>query len=402
MKRLVLTLIILISASTATAEESISLASYLKDVEAQNLTLKASDASVEAADARSVGIALPQPMVGFSQMRDDNGTASGFEVNQSIPFPTKLSNDRSARKFEAEAEKAAAHGLKNEVLAKARLLYISVWAAQERIQFLREKRSAIQQHLKLSRASTRSDSSLTIHTLKAESDFDLLESEVLEAQQALKEQQISLAEYARRSPSDYRPSLEKPPVSVAPAVKTLSSPFQLEAKKLTLAKLGARESEAEASWFPDFNLRYRDIGATPMTPGFREVMVGATIPLFFWEPNAISKSARAEKLKGEAEYAQEKLSVEAKTSSLLARAESLKKQLDLISEKLLPRAEKRMRLVHNLAPRDMESLQDHREAMEAFPDLKLRALDLRLQYENTVAELSVFSSAISSAPKGAQ
>jgi len=393
MKRLVLTLFISISASSAIAEESISLASYLKDVEAQNLTLKASDATVEAADARSIGIALPQPMVGVSQMRDSSGTANGFEVNQSIPFPTKLSNDRSARKFEAEAEKAIARGLKNEVLAKARLLYVSVWSAQERIQFLKEKRRAIQEHLKLSRASTRSDSSLTIHTLKAESDLDLLENEALEAEQTLREQQIALAEYARKNPSEYRPSLEKPPVSAIPAAKTLSSPFQLEAKKLTLAKLGARESEAKSSWFPDLNLRYRDIGGTPMTLGFREIMVGATIPIFFWEPNAASKSVHAEKLKGEAEYAQEKLGIEAKTSSLLSRAESLKKQLDLISEKLLPRAEKRMRLVHNLAPRDMESLQDHREAMEAFPDLKLRALDLRLQYETTVAELSAFSSA---------
>ena len=235
---------------------------------------------------------------------------------------------------------------------------------------------------------------MTIHTLKAESDLDLLENEILEAEQALREQQILLAEYARKGPSDYRPTLEKPPLTALPSAQTLSTPFQLEAKKLSLAKLEARESEAKSSWFPDFNIRYRDIGGTPMTPGFREVMVGASIPLFFWEPNAISKSARAEKLKGEAEYSQEKLNVEARTSSLLTRAETLKKQLDLISEKLLPRAEKRMRLVHNLAPRDMESLQDHREAMEAFPDLKLRALDLRLQYENTVAELSAFSSIV--------
>lgn len=86
MKRLAVALIILISAS-ARAEEALSLSNYLKEVDAQNLTLKASDASIEAADARSVGVALPQPMVGFSQMRDSSGTASGFEINQTIPFP---------------------------------------------------------------------------------------------------------------------------------------------------------------------------------------------------------------------------------------------------------------------------------------------------------------------------
>lgn len=51
-----------------------------------------------------------------------------------------------------------------------------------------------------------------------------------------------------------------------------------------------------------------------------------------------------------------------------------------------------MRLVHNLAPRDMETLQDHRETMEAFPGFKLKALDIRDQYEQTVTELEKFQS----------
>jgi hypothetical protein len=35
----------------------------------------------------------------------------------------------------------------------------------------------------------------------------------------------------------------------------------------------------------------------------------------------------------------------------------------------------------------METLQDHRETMEAFPELKLKVLDLRGRYEGAVAEL---------------
>ena len=58
--------------------------------------------------------------------------------------------------------------------------------------------------------------------------------------------------------------------------------------------------------------------------------------------------------------------------------------------KLIPRAEKRMRLVRNQAPRDMETLQDHREIMEAFPDLKLKSLALREQYEEAVSELEKY------------
>ena len=49
-----------------------------------------------------------------------------------------------------------------------------------------------------------------------------------------------------------------------------------------------------------------------------------------------------------------------------------------------------MKAVHNLAPRDMETLQDHRETREAFPELQMKALELRLLYEETVTEIEKY------------
>ena len=171
------------------------------------------------------------------------------------------------------------------------------------------------------------------------------------------------------------------------------NPPQLEAKAFDLQSLREKESEARSSWFPDLNLRYRESGGTAMNPRYNEVMLGVSLPfVFFWEPKALSDRASVERLEGEIEFNKEKRKIDSRKVTLLAKAESLRKQLDLLNEKLLPRAEKRMRLVHNLAPRDMETLQDHRETMEAFPDLKMKALDLRLQYEEVVAELQTYSS----------
>ncbi len=367
---------------------------YLKMVEAQNLTIAASKASFESANARAVGIKLPEPMVGLSQMRDTQGTSDGFEISQSIPFPTKLTGDYNARKFEAQMELANSLGLRNEVLAKARFLYISNWIAQERIKLLQEKFDVIKQHIKLTQASTRSDSSLSIHGLKAESDMDMVENEVLEAKQVFNEQQISLAVYAKQDPNSYRPHVEVPPVSPIPSAGSLSKPIQLEAKRLNVEMFEARASQAKSAWLPDLNLKYREFGGgTTMMARNKEVMVSATLPfIFFWEPRAASESAQAENLKAKAMFDEERLSITAKAVALTARAESLKNQLELIKQKLIPRAEKRMRLIRNIAPRDMESLQEHREGMEAFPDLKIKALELRLQYETAIAELIAYTS----------
>ncbi len=121
-------------------------------------------------------------------------------------------------------------------------------------------------------------------------------------------------------------------------------------------------------------------------------MVGVSLPfIFFWEPRAASSSATAQRLQAEYEFDKEKRKIQVQKTSLIVKAESLKKQLDNLITKLLPKAEKRMRLVHNLAPRDMETLQDHRETMEAFPDLKLKALEYREQYEEAISELQKYA-----------
>jgi outer membrane protein TolC len=398
MQHLVLTLLIFISSGFAGAEvaNTVSLNDYLKIVKAHNLTITASQAASEAAEARAVGIRLPPPRFGVSQMRDPYGSSNGFAISQTIPFPSKISSDADARKFEAQMERANSVSIKNEALAKARLLYFSTWAAAERIRLLQEKYEVLHHHLKLTQASTRSDSSLSIHALKAESDMDLVENDLFEAKQALVEQQISLAEYAKQDPTTYRPQVESPPVSAIPTAESLSKPNQLKSKHLSLEMFAARTSQAKSEWFPDFDLTYDEYGGgTLKMARNKEILISATVPFaFFWQPRAAAKSAEAEELKAKAVFDDEQLNINSKVAALTARAESLKMQLQLVNQKLIPRAEKRMRLVRNLAPRDIESLQEHREAMEVFPDLKLKALDLRLQYETTIAELLAYTAEV--------
>ena len=375
------------------SEGAINLKEFLSEVQSENLAIKAESASLEAAKEEASGIALPAPMAAITQMQDQSGKATNFEMNQTIPFPTKLSNNYRARNLEADAKAAQFRTREREVLADAKVLYFKLWKAQERKALLKDKKSAIEQHLKLSRAATRSDSFLKIHLIKAESDLDLLENEIIQAEQELREKQIQIAEMLNRDPSEYKLVASDFPLSPLPKDEPTQSSNQFEFKRLSLEALKAREGEAKSMWFPEFNLRYREMGGTQMMPRYSEVMVGASIPFFFfWGPKALSVKAAAERLEGEFRLSEEQRRIESRRAILVAKAVSLKKQLEQFNEKLLPRAEKRMRLVHNLAPRDMETIQDHRETMEAFPELKLKELDIRERYEEAIADLEKFQS----------
>lgn len=377
------------ASGSAFAGERITFDAFLGMVRDQNLGLKVEAAKSEASRENAKGLAIPPPMVGYMRMTDQSGSsANGFEINQTIPFPTKISNDRSARKLEAQAQEESRLGTASEIFAKARVFYFNLWASQQRKSALREKKGVIEDHIKLARAGVRSDSFLRIHLLKSESDLDFLENEILAADQEILEKEVAIAEFLNIDHGSFHPILEEPPIAKLSSEDVSIPSHQLEAARLTLESFKAREQEAKSAWFPDIYLRYRETGETRLMPRLSEVMIGVSLPFVFpWNPSATAAKTSALRHQSEFEFEWKKRKIDSEKSTFFARATSLKKQIDNINQRLLPRAEKRMKLVHNLAPRDMETLQDHRETMEAFPDLKIKALDLRAQYEETVAEL---------------
>lgn len=369
----------------------LDLATFLSRVKEANLQLKAEGAKASAARQNARGIRVPVPMVGYMSSTDQSGAkAGGLEISAAVPFPTKIENDHTAREFDARSQEEMKLASEDEILADAKAAYIRLWVSQQKLEALRNKKQVIDEHIRLSQAVTRSDSSLRIHTLKAENDSDLTENEILALEQDVQEKKSAVANFLNADLSKFNASLMEPELSALPRQDAGVS-HQLEAARLSFEAFKARESEAKGEWFPDLFLRYRKSDGTQMMPGFSETMVAISVPFLLpWQPSSASQKASAQTAQADFEYQNRKQQIETAREVLLERAESLKKQLDAINGKLLPRAEKRMHLLHNLAPRDMETLQDHREIMEAFPELRMKALDLRVQYEEAVAEYSKY------------
>ncbi len=388
----ILYLFILTACQTIFAE-TMTLEEYLSKATTENLDLKIDSAKSEAADSKAIGVIIPPPMIGLTQFRESSGSAtSGFEISQTIPFPTKLAKDHSARKLEAKMEQENKLGLQSQTRARGKVIYISVWQSQQRLNVLLEKKEVLKDHIKLSKSVARSDSFAAIHVLKAESELDLLENEIESAKQLFHERQIEAALFINADQMHFSLETTEPPLSSLPKINANEETHQLKALEFQLESLKERESEAKSSWFPDLNIRYKEMAATSSSSKYNELMVGITLPfVFFWEPNSASSRASKARLAGEFEFEKQRRLIDSDKTILLSRAESLKRQIDNLKNKLIPRAEKRMKLVHNVAPRDMETIQDHRETMEAFPDLKLKTLELRLDYELAVSNLEKYA-----------
>lgn len=363
---------------------------FLALAEERNLDLKIEEAKLGGAEARANGPALPAPMIGITRMKEADGTtARGFELSQSLPFPTKIAGDFSSRKREATAQEKARAAKHSEVRARAKFLYVSLWAAQEKIALLHERKTVLKNHLRLARSTVRSDSFASIHVLSAESDLDFLENELSEAMQSLRERKAEAAAFLNMDSAAFGGPFASAPVSPVPA-GALANP-QIQALESGLEGAKARELEADSAWLPDFQFRYKRMGASSMFQKYDEYMIGISVPFAFpWQPYSEAARAGAEVMRKEYELERAKRAVEAEQESLRARILSIREQLDTLNEKILPRAEKRMKIVHNIAPRDMETLTDHRETMEAFPLLKIKALELRVEYEKAMSELEKY------------
>ncbi|OYZ21742.1 MAG: hypothetical protein B7Y39_08540 [Bdellovibrio sp. 28-41-41] len=374
---------------------TLTLEAFLEAAKRESPDLALEKANLEAASARASGIRISPPMVGLMQMKENSTSRNGYEISQELPFPTKIAQDKKVRDLEFETQKENNKYQSALILNEARNAYLAFWSTYEKLQIIKDKHHWLKHHVSLTRSATRSDSLAQVHLLEVESDSDLIENEILSTEAELSEKRNSLKIYA--------PSLDVESIlPKEPALPTLeiekSSRSLVILKEKEVASLEAQESLKKQSYIPDLFLRLRSFEGNEMASANQEIMVGITLPfLYFWQPKAEISEASAQRMRTQAELQKTKIEFESRLSTLTKKVESLKVQLKNLKEKLIPRAERRRKLVTNLSTRTMEGLDEHKSVVVGFLDLRMKAIDLRLEYENTFKEILKLTGANSNA-----
>lgn len=365
---------------------ALSLEEYLNQVQTQSPDLQIEKSMRDESSARAQGARIPPPMVGVMNMKEGSTSNQGIEVSQELPFPTKIIKEKEARNLEAESQKNVLVYRSNEIMAQARIAFFDFWSAYEKLEIIKERRSWLKTHLKLARSATRSDSAGKVHLLGIESDMDMLENDVLEAESLLVDKRNALKAYAPQMNIDE----VKPEV---PQIEIKKTDYKSKTSNVALKEAELKAAEANKdlkgqSYLPDIFLRYRGFNENEMNPRSEEIMVGITLPfVFFWQPQAEKSEASARYLRAQAALQKVQVENETKVKTLSSRINALEKQLTTLESSLLPRAHKRMKFVENLSPRTMEGLDEHRTVMLSYLDLKLKQIETRVELEKSLSEL---------------
>lgn len=366
--------------------QELSYKKYINLVREESLDIKSAELKKEAAKYRASGWVLPATELGFTQLKENSGsTALGVELSQSIPFPNKIHAEFEVRKQESIVESNEIQIKKNEIISSAKVAYLKAWLEQEELSILKARRVLIENHVRLARAITRSDTFSLVHLMKTESDLDMNENDIIEKEQKVKNTLLNLTVFLSQENSFNYNHLIEPDllfdVKRVQSQQNLELLNSLKTKELAISKMNS----ARLNWYPDLTFKFKEMGATSMAGANQEIFVGITLPFLFntsVQNMSFDATTQSHMTRNQYEQQQRISSVELKNQIL--KVEALKKQIDNIKSKLIPRAEKRVHLLHNIQARDMETLLEHRETSEVLLDLKLKYVLLTYEYNETI------------------
>ncbi len=370
--------------------EALSLKEYLDLVRTANPEIAVETAKQEQALQRDFGIQLPAPMIAISKMNEMGQERYAWELSQSLPFPSKLRVDAKVRELESESAK---YFLKNKIfniLEKSKQEYFLWWKNSEQKNILLEKRKILKDYQARLDAADRFDATMKIHSMDTRLEIEIFDVELIDLENTIRQNILNL-EYL--SGGQKALGLEKPEEPKDISQDLIFDPeqnSQIKAQDLKISALRQNQEFAEQAWLPNFTFKFRDAPSYDMKRRSQEFMVGIDLPfLFFWQTQAEKNVAIAKTLEAEKELAQIRLEKKTEFLASVNRAKSLQNQIQHIESRIIPVAEKRLKVVHGLALRDMEGLSDHKNSLELLPNLRSKLLNLKVEYFNTLAKLAV-------------
>lgn len=321
---------------------------------------------------------------------------SRLELMQMFRLPTKLFLESSLAEIKEEHAHHDHLEKINEVLAKLKSAYYELWFVQQNISLLRENIRLMRQFSKLSQTKYSVGEASQQDVLKAQVEVAKLENDLTTLRQKELTAKAMLMAILNRAPSDTIGFAVIPEeVSFSVSLDTLQTLAFQNRPMLKHDSLGIRESEtmlslAKQEYLPNFKVGLQYV--TIPVSGFQgwSVMAGLTIPFAPWTLGKASgrvEEANASIRRSTAIYNATRNMVIASVQELYYKAEANKRQLDTYRTRILPQAQQSLEASitgYQTGQTDFLMLLD---AYRTLVELKMEYFMIRMQYEQTMAEL---------------
>ncbi len=382
--------------------DTLRLNDLVREALRNNPEMKAFELNREMMDARvgSAGV-LPDPELTYMReempgFRWNESMMQKIELMQMFPFPGKLSIKSDVAEIQAEHAHHEHMEKANEILAKLRSTYFELWFAQQSLMLNRENARLLQQFTKIAQTRYGVGETSQQDVLKAFVEIAKLDNQLTTFRQQELAMKSMLVALLNRPPGDTLGIAAKPEGDLyLPTQDTLQYLAQRYRGMLLHDSLSVEESEkmlslAKKEYLPDFK-----IGIEYVRRPFEDfrgwtVSAGINLPFMPWSlgrTGAMVEEANISIEKSRETLKNSRNMVRSGVDELYLKAESLRKQSENYTRVIVPQSQQALRaslMAYQTGRTDFLMLID---SYRMLVELSMEKLMLRMQFEQTVAEL---------------
>ncbi|WP_286222354.1 TolC family protein [Marinobacter apostichopi] len=284
----------------AVAETRETLEQWIAEALANNASLSAQQAAIEAAEANVEGSdTWADPVVKYGiapeTLEGPNVVGHRFEVSQKLPWPDQLSASRGASEAGVRAARQDTLWQTRKLTASVKEAYARLWYSDRAIELHHETRALVEQLADITRQRLEYGEGTQSELLRIETELDTLDAQLVELQAEQGRLSASLISLLGRRPQPSELVLPVPPrMPMVADIPVATDHPLVQAAKARTAKARARLDAAEADRRPTFSASagYNSLWADESKRW--TVGVGVQIPLSGQRQNSAVRRAAAE------------------------------------------------------------------------------------------------------------
>lgn len=358
-------LFVLLAGSTVTyGQEVLTLDKVLREIKANNPTLKAFDSQVKSQDAKVEGArSWMAPMVGVGTfmtpypgsmvMDEADKGALMLSAEQDIPNPAKTKAKAKYLAAQSSITRAAQAVQANQLRARAKQLYYDLLVAHKKIAIQKENQAIMGTMKKLAEIRYPYNQGSLSQVFKAEGRFYESENMILMTESEIKSKKIALSALMYRPYSsdftiDTAQKITFSPLAVLDTsyLATNRSDIQQMDRSISAMELNINQMRQEAK--PDFRIRYEHMSTRAgMMPNQYTLMGMISIPIAPWSSKMYKSEIKSMNFEREAMRQQKEGMISemlGMTKSMETEVLNMQTQLRNYETKILPALQKNLKV----------------------------------------------------------
>jgi outer membrane protein TolC len=325
-------------------------------------------------------------------MNNNTAPMRTFSISQEFPFPTKLFLRKKAAQKEANSYEQEYKETERKVVKDLKESYFQLFLNNKKISLTQENLNLLSQFIEIANKKYSVNMASQQDSLKAQVEYSKLSNQLVLLEQEKKIAKNMLNSLLNRSLDTQIDSLEESSNKVlevdekAILKSAKENRPELKSFQEMVRKTEIDYSLAKQEYLPDFMIKYKR--ESNANPGSWAVMLGVTVPLWFWEKqDSFVKEAHANVGVVKAEYQAEENLVLFEVSSSYARFDAAKKLVKIYETGVLPQAQAALETARRGYETDTLSFLDLLDSVRTLREFQMEYFESLANLEIALADL---------------